>query len=393
MNRADLRAALAHPNVAAFLRVIRESESRQTDEGYRLENDGTKRGRVLPEYVVEHPSKGLKSPPGRAFGAYQFLASTWAGLVKRYGFEDMSPGCQNEAAVALIAGRGALDEVMAGDLEAAFLLLEKEWTSLPGGAEENAATAHARETFLKWGGKLAAAPPSIFGQEISPSIKTTIPGAPTDPDAWQRDERYGEAVHERTANPIPSADEQEANMAPLIIPLLQVAAQFIPQIAEKFGSGSEVANRNLAAGKVLAEAITSSTNSPNLQAAVEKMAAGDAQAVKAAKVAVAQAWPDLFEVGGGIKAARENAAQYATGEWWRMLAVPQTWIALLLLGLVYMALGNVTGLFGFQGWTPELRSNVVFAIVGVAIGSVSGYYFGTSQGSQRKTDILANQEK
>lgn len=372
MTRADLRAALAHPNVAAFLRVIREGESRQTDEGYRLENDGTKTGRLLPECPVDHPSKGLKSPPGRAFGAYQFLASTWAGLVKRYGFEDMSPGCQNEGAVALIAGRGALDEVMAGDIERAFYLLEDEWTSLPGGAEENAATDRARETFLKWGGTLAGA---------------------ADPDAWQKHEHYGETVTESTTRPIPSADEQEANMAPLILPLLQVAAQFLPQLAEKFGSGSEVANRNLAAGKVLADAITTATNSPNLQAAVEKMAAGDGEAVKAAKVAVSQAWPDLFEIGGGIAAARKAADAYASAEWWRMFAVPQTWIAFLLLGLVYIAMGNVTGLFGFQGWTPELRSNVVFAIVGVAIGSVSGYYFGTSQGSQRKTDILANQEK
>lgn len=91
-------------------------------------------------------------------------------------------------------------------------------------------------------------------------------------------------------------------------------------------------------------------------------------------------------------AARKAAEVYNTSEWWRGLVTPQTWFAFLLLGLVYLAMGNVTGIFGFQGWTPELRSNVVFAIVGVAIGSVSGYYFGTSQGSQRKTDLLAHKE-
>jgi len=374
LNRHDLRAALSNANVLAFLRTIREGESRQDDMAYRMRYGGIGSGPKYFESFDDHPRVFEMRPDGRrssAAGAYQATATTWDEERAKWQFPDFSPGSQDEFAVARIVYRKALDAVRDGRLEEACRLCRSEWTSLPGGDEENAATRRARETYLKWGGFLSAAPVA-------------------DPLAG---ENYGEAVTESIVRPIPSADQQEATMAPLLIPLLQVAAQFLPQLAEKFGSGSEVANRNLAAGKVLAEAITTATNSPNLQAAVEKMAAGDGEAVKAAKVAVAQAWPDLFEVGGGIKAARENAAQYATGEWWRMLAVPQTWIALLLLGLVYMALGNVTGLFGFQGWTPELRSNVVFAIVGVAIGSVSGYYFGTSQGSQRKTDILANQEK
>ena len=377
MTRADLRAALSNANVLAFLRTIREGESRQDEVAYRMRYGGIGSGPKYFDSFADHPRVFEMRPDGRrssAAGAYQATATTWDEERAKWQFPDFSPGCQDEFAVARIVYRKALDAVREGRFEEACRLCRNEWTSLPGGDEENAATRRARETYLKWGGFLSAAP-------VDPHLDTLA------------SEHYGDTVTESTINPVPSADEQEANMAPLIIPLLQVAAQFLPQLAEKFGSGSEVANRNLAAGKVLADAITTATNSPNLQAAVEKMAAGDGEAVKAAKVAVSQAWPDLFEVGGGIKAARENAAQYATGEWWRMLAVPQTWIALLLLGLVYMALGNVTGLFGFQGWTPELRSNVVFAIVGVAIGSVSGYYFGTSQGSQRKTDLLANQEK
>lgn len=371
MNRADLRAALAHRNVLAFNAVRDLGEhgpNADSPDRYRTMFGGEK----FDAPPWEHPRRkitrnGLTST---AAGGPQFLAGTWDDMVRVYGFEDFSPACQEEAAVGLYVLRGALDDIIAGRFEEAIRKCAKEWASLPGSpyGQPTLTMDAARDRYLQRGGFLSAADPLAT-------------------------EHYGEAVTESIVRPIPSADQQEATMAPLLIPLLQVAAQFLPQLAEKFGSGSEVANRNLAAGKVLAEAITTATNSPNLQAAVEKMAAGDGEAVKAAKVAVAQAWPDLFEVGGGIKAARENAAQYATGEWWRMLAVPQTWIALLLLGLVYMALGNVTGLFGFQGWTPELRSNVVFAIVGVAIGSVSGYYFGTSQGSQRKTDILANQEK
>ena len=377
MNRADLRAALAHPNVLAFNAVRDLGEhgpNADSPDRYRTMFGGEK----FDAPPWEHPRRKItrNGITSTAAGGPQFLAGTWDDMVRAYGFEDFSPGCQEEAAVGLYVRRGALDDIIAGRFEEAIRKCAKEWASLPGSpyGQPTLTMEAARDRYLERGGFLSAAP-------VEPPLGTLA------------GENYGDTVTESTIRPIPSADEQEARMAPLLIPLLQVAAQFLPQLAEKFGSGSEVANRNLAAGKVLAEAITTATNSPNLQAAVEKMAAGDGEAVKAAKVAVAQAWPDLFEVGGGIKAARENAAQYATGEWWRMLAVPQTWIALLLLGLVYMALGNVTGLFGFQGWTPELRSNVVFAIVGVAIGSVSGYYFGTSQGSQRKTDILANQEK
>lgn len=361
MNRADLRAALSHPNVAAFLRVIRESESRQTEDAYRLENGG----RVLPKYAVDHPSKGLKSPPGRAFGAYQFLASTWAGLVKRYGFTDMEPQSQDEAAVALIAGRGALDEVKAGDIDAAFLLLEKEWTSLPGGAEENALTDRARDTYLKWGGFLSA-PPAV------------------DPDAWQRAEHYGEAVTESIINPVPSPDAQEANMAPLILPLLQVAAQFLPQIAGLFGSGSEVANRNLAAGKVLAEAITTATNSPNLQAAVEKMAA-DPEAAKVARAAVAEVMALVEVGGGGIDGARKAAASSEQIPPWKN---PAVWFMGAFIPMVYGAAYIVlTG----ESFSQDAKMMVITAIFSGLMAAGTGFFLGSSLGSQRKTTMLGKE--
>lgn len=390
MNRADLRAALAHPNVLAFLRVIRESESRQTDDAYCLENDGTADGRVLPGPHVDHPSKGLKSPPGRAFGAYQFLASTWAGLVKQYGFPDMSPGCQNEAAVALIAGRGALDEVIAGDLDGAFHLLEKEWTSLPGGAEENAATRHARETFLRWGGTLAG---ESGTKPAAGETKATESGTPADPDAWQRDERYGEAVTESTINPIPSADEQEARMAPLI-PVAIAAIQafgpqllsLIPQFGSILGSGSDVQVRNVKLATAAVDAVVKSTGSPNLQAAIETMQR-DPEAVKAAQIAAAEVLA-LVEVGGGIVEARKLVNH--DGPWWHQFASLPFAVILLLMPMIYFVIFHViTG----PGWTQEIRASVVSAVISGVLFAIVGFALGTSYGSQRKTNLLANQEK
>lgn len=379
MNRADLRAALSNANVQAFLRVIRESESRQDDSAYRLENDGTKRGRVLPQCPVEHPSKGLKSPPGRAFGAYQFLASTWASLVKRYGFEDMSPGCQNEAAVALIAGRGALDEVIAGDLDGAFHLLEKEWTSLPGGAEENAATARAREVFVQWGGTIKGAERPDWQDVIDAAAKP-------EPDPLAT-EHYGEAVTDSTIQPIPSADQQEAhNMPAPLIPIAIAAAQaFLPRLVEliptlgaAFGSGSDVQKRNVAAATMIAEAVTRTAAEPNLQAAIEKIER-DPVMLAEVRQAVNDILPTLVEAGGGgIKGARE-AASAQSGDW-RKLIFSLPFVAMLLFIPTIWAV--VAAAVFKASWLLELDAQMRGTVIGFVMGTVAGsivmYVYGAS---------------
>ena len=366
MNRADLRAALSHPNVQAFARVVREGESRQDDWAYRMRYGGLGK---RPEYFQsfdDHPRIYEPTVGGKrssAAGAYQATATTWDEERRKYGWPDFSPGCQDEFFVARLLYRGAIKAVMDGNLEEACRLCKDEWTSLPGGSEENAATARARETYLKWGGYLSAAPVDTLATE-----------------------HYGEAVTESTVKPVPSADEQEAHMAPVIIPLLQVAAQFLPQIAGLFGSGSEVANRNLAAGKVLADAIVTATNSPNLQAAVEKMAA-DPEAAKAARAAVAEVMT-LGEVGGGIVEARKAAYDTAQVPWWMNPAVI---VAVLVLPLVYMVVSAVVFGVGGQAWSDDVKTLTVTAILSGALGSITGFFLGSSLGSQRKTAMLGKE--
>jgi hypothetical protein len=105
-------------------------------------------------------------------------------------------------------------------------------------------------------------------------------------------------------------------------------------------------------------------------------------------------WPVIGEAGGGgIKAARDFAAAGgpATGKWTSPPS-PQFILSIALLGLVYMAMANITGLFGFQEWTAENRSNVLFLIVGTAIGAVTGFWFGTSHSSQRKDQLLGSRQ-
>jgi len=344
VNRADLQEALSLKNVRAFLRAIRNGESSQLDSAYRLENGG----RLLPECPVEHPSKGLKSPPGKAFGAYQFLASTWAGLVKQYGFTDMSPQSQDEGAVALIAERkGALAAVKEGRFDEACRILHPVWTSLPGGSEENKLTANARSTYEAWG------------------------GAYFNPDSLE-------------------TEHYEAPMAFPIIPLLTAfgpeLVKLIPQFASMFGSGSEVQIRNAKAAEAAVSAVVQATNSPNLQAAIEKMQA-DPEAAKAAQIAAAEVLA-LVEVGGGIVEARKASYDASQVDWWKNPAVI---VAILVLPLVYMVVSAVVFGAGGQTWSDDVKTLTVTAILSGALGSITGFFLGSSLGSQRKTNILAKE--
>lgn len=155
--REDLRQALGNDNVRAFLRVIREGETDQTGLAYR-KLVGDPPGVYSIKSLDDHPRKVVLIPNlgiySSAAGAYQFLTRTWDSLVKEYGFEDFSPSNQDEAAVALIVGRGVLDELITGDLDAVLEKCSYEWASLPPGRygqptinEEKALTV-----YLKWGG-------------------------------------------------------------------------------------------------------------------------------------------------------------------------------------------------------------------------------------------------
>lgn len=346
-DRDYLRGALQLGNVKAFLRVIRQGESRQDDSAYTIQFGGEH----FDAPPWEHPGtvKVVGSLRSTAAGAYQFIQSTWRGLVDAYGFEDFSPQCQDEAAVALIKGRKALDDVIAGRFEDAVRKCAKEWASLPFSPYGQPTLTYdlALKTYRAWGGELA------------PSFN---------PDSLET-EHYG--------------DEP---MAPIVLPLLQIAAQFIPQLAEKFGSGSEVSNRNLAAGKVLADAITTATQSPNLQAAVEKMQA-DPQAIQAAKEAVAVQYAELFEAGGGGVEGARKAAISPEFPFWHNGAF---WISIILIVMPFMLLADVFYVHPTQ-YDANLRTQIVTAVL-MVIGMVGAFWLGTSFGSQRKTNLLAGRE-
>ena len=220
MNLTDLRRALGHPNVAAFLRVIREGESAQTDDAYRMMFGG---GLFDVSQGWQHPNKAVTAGgyTSTAAGAYQFLHRTWAALCQQYPFPDFAPKCQDMGAVALIAGRGALQDVIDGRLDAAIAKCNKEWASLPGApyGQPVLSMQRCRAVFAAYGGMEATS-------------DTHKPPEPA-PEA-----------------PAAAAQPQEEPMGAVALPLL---AQLIPQvlglftaraqatIAEKTGADPKIA--------------------------------------------------------------------------------------------------------------------------------------------------------
>lgn len=67
-----------------------------------------------------------------AAGAYQFLNKTWNNVASALGLEDFSPTNQDVAAVALMDQRGALDNVLEGDVDGFISAANNEWASFPG---------------------------------------------------------------------------------------------------------------------------------------------------------------------------------------------------------------------------------------------------------------------
>lgn len=130
--REVFQKALKDPKVKAFLRVIRVAEGTDKEDGYRMLF-----GKELFESMRDHPritvakkSRG-KVIKSSAAGAYQILTRTWNWIAAAYEFKDFYPPTQDEAAVALIAHRGALQDVLDGNFELAIQKCSGEWASLP----------------------------------------------------------------------------------------------------------------------------------------------------------------------------------------------------------------------------------------------------------------------
>jgi muramidase (phage lysozyme) len=161
----------AAANVSAFLQTIRKAEGTDSDDGYR-----TMFGYRYFSSYADHPrspaqftdSSGVRKWTSAA-GAYQMMAvsplpgggstkvDTWDRMKAKLALPDFSPASQDAAAVALIDGAGALNDVRAGRFDQAIAKVKGIWASLPGagyGQPERTLDA-LRIAFTNAGGVLA----------------------------------------------------------------------------------------------------------------------------------------------------------------------------------------------------------------------------------------------
>ena len=328
----SLRAALQDDNVRAFLIMLRHGEGTSDGLGYSRMFGG-----AHFDSFADHPRSpqthklGGKPITSTAAGAFQFLSRTWDGLVKQYGFKDFSPESQDLGAVALIKGRGALDDVMAGRFEAAVAKCNKEWASLPG---------------------------SPYGQPVVTMDKAK--------------DVYIAAGGFFTFDE--STPKKEAPMGPFVLPAISAVISLLPELGKLFGSGSEVATRNVKAVELVVETAKAAIGARNEQELVEAIK-DDPAAAQSVKAAVQAVWYELQEVGGGVEAARKSNAELTEKSAYKN---PALWISAVMLIFPMMLFVDVFYIHpGAEYYSENIRTQIVTAILAV-IMMVGGYWLGAA---------------
>lgn len=188
------------------------------------------------------------------------------------------------------------------------------------------------------------------------------------------------------SGPFPEQPAQgETVVAPFIAAAIPSLIQAAPALIRLFGN-SEQAEKNAKAAEVAVEIAKAVTETPTAEGAVAAMQA-DPELANTYARAVAAQWYELAgEAGGGGIAGARQADQAAMQQGKPWLS-PALWVAVLILPLVYLVVAAV--MFG-EGWTNDIRAMVVSSIISLVLGSITGFFLGTSYGSQQKTAMLAD---
>jgi muramidase (phage lysozyme) len=351
--------ALQHPNVQAFLHMIRVGEGTPDEDGYRRLFGGE-----LVDSLTDHPRRAVTKKLGgkpitsTAAGAYQFLSRTWDGVQKALEKQgsrlpDFGPASQDIGAVFLIAGRKALDDVLAGRIEDAIRKCNREWASLPG---------------------------SPYGQPVKTLAEALA--------AYRSAGGHGPDQEASPASPPPAPPTpKETTMAPafLLTMLPQLISQ-IPSLVKLFKPEDEKTQKYADTAVKVFDIAKTAIGAVNEQELVETLEA-DPTAVQTVQKAVQDQWYTLVEAGGGgIDGARKADLAFVTaspGNWWDVLRSPSFFMACLLLPLVYLIVLSIIGVVGPVQWSDDVRAAIAGTIVGSIVGGLIGYYFGQTTTKNR----------
>ena len=182
---------------------------------------------------------------------------------------------------------------------------------------------------------------------------------------------------EPAPQPAPPPEHIAMPIPAILTALLPTLAGAIPDLVKLIRPDSEAANKNAeVAGKVF-EVAQRAINAANAQDVVEQVTASPA-AAQAVSQAIRDNWFELQEVGGGIKDARQADLAFAADPVARVWRSPSFLAMLVMTPLVYMIVGSVAGLWGYGGWSDEVRTAIGTTIVSLIVGSAAGYYFGST---------------
>jgi hypothetical protein len=176
-------------------------------------------------------------------------------------------------------------------------------------------------------------------------------------------------------------EPKEAPMLPFIAAALPAIVDAVPELIKLFSDqGKTVPERNVEAAQKVVGIAVDALGAANAQEAVERIQS-DPAARDVVREAVTARWYEIAESGGGgIAGARDfNVAVAKSGEPFWML--PAFWVTVLLLPALYIVLGAV--LFR-EGFSEEVKIMVVTAVVSGGLGSITGFWLGSSASSQRK---------
>lgn len=174
-------------------------------------------------------------------------------------------------------------------------------------------------------------------------------------------------------------------MAPFIAAAIPALIQSAPSLIRIFGNG-EQSEKNAKAAEAVAQIARDVTNTETTEAAVNAIQS-DPVMQQTFSGAIEEKWYQITGEagGGGIAGARQFDREAQHGKPWLS---PALWVAAALIPLVYLVVAAV--LFG-AGWTNDVRAMVVSSIISLVLGSITGFFLGTSYGSQRKTELMSKQ--
>lgn len=177
---------------------------------------------------------------------------------------------------------------------------------------------------------------------------------------------------------------KEPSVDPFTSVALSAVLKAAPDLINLFKGDSKAATRNAEAAKLVVEVAKDAVAARNEQDLVSTLAESP-EAVATVQQAVRENWYDIQQLteagGGGIEGAgKRDAATRSAGD---MLQSPSFWIALALLPLVYMIVGNVVGVLG-KPLAEDVRAAISNGVAGLILGGLIGYYYGQTTSRNRK---------